>query len=91
MAYKPKDTKERIAHRLKISKGHLEKVQRMVEAREYCIDILHQLRALREALAKTENLILENHLKTCAAENIRKGRDEEAIQEVMNVFKKRGG
>ena len=46
MAYRPKDTQERILHRLKISKGHLEKVIKMIEDDEYCIDVLHQMNAV---------------------------------------------
>lgn len=87
--YRPKNTQERILHRLKIAYGHLDKVIKMVENRQYCIDILHQSQAVQEALKETDNLILENHLKTCAADAIREGRQEEAVQEVMNVFKKR--
>lgn len=89
MAYKPKDTKERIAHRLKIAHGHLKKVITMVESDAYCIDILHQSDAVQKALKEIDNVILENHLKTCTAESIREGRSEEAITEVMNIFKKK--
>lgn len=88
MSYRPKDTQERILHRLKIAHGHLEKVLKMVESHEYCIDVIHQSQAVQSALKEADNLILENHLKTCAADAIRNGREEEAITEVMNVFRK---
>ena len=86
--YRPKDTQERILHRLKIARGHLEKVIQMVSSQVYCIDVIHQSQAVQKALQETDNLILENHLKTCAADAIRQGRQEQAITEVMNVFKK---
>ena len=89
MAYRPKDTEERILHRLKIAKGHLEKVIRMIEEDAYCIDVLMQSQAVQAGLKETDNLILENHLKTCAADAIRQGKEEEAIAEVMQVFRKR--
>ncbi len=89
MTYRPKDTQERILHRLKIARGHLEKVLRMTENQEYCIDIIHQSQAVQEALKETDNLILENHLKTCVADAIRQGRQEESVREVMNVFKRK--
>lgn len=89
--YKPKDTKERITHRLKISVGQLKKVIEMVESNKYCIDILHQSQAVQKALRETDNLILENHLNTCAANAIRKGKGKEAIAEVMAVVKKSKG
>lgn len=88
MAYRPKDTKERILHRLKIAKGHLEKVIKMVDGDQYCIDILNQSHAVQKAIKETDNLILENHLKTCVADSISNGNSDAAITEVMNVFKK---
>ncbi len=88
MAYRPKDTQERILHRLKIAQGHLKKVVRMVESDQYCIDVLHQSHAVQKALKETDNLMLENHLKTCAADAIGRGKQDEAIAEVMQVFKK---
>ena len=84
----PKDTQERILHRLKIAKGHLNKIISMVEEECYCIDVLHQSRAVQKALKEADNLLLEKHLKTCASEAISKGKKDEAIQEVMQVFKR---
>ena len=81
--------KEQIIHRLKISKGHLEKVIRMVDEDEYCIDIVHQLLAIQSALKNVDELILENHLKTCVASSIKNGESDEAIKEVMEVLKKK--
>jgi len=88
MAYRPKDTQERTLHRLKIALGHLKKVVSMVEANDYCIDVLHQSQAVQKALKETDNLILENHLKTCVADAIGEGKKDEAIAEIMQVFKK---
>lgn len=88
MAYRPKNTQERIIHRLKIAQGHLKKVIKMVEEDCYCIDVLHQSQAVQKALKETDSLMLEDHLKTCAIDAIGKGRKDEAISEVMQVFKK---
>ncbi len=87
--YRPKDTQERILHRLKISRGHLNKIIKMVEEDQYCIDVIHQSKAVQSALSQADDLILENHLNTCVAEAITKGNKDEAISEVMEVFKKR--
>lgn len=86
--YRPKDTKERITHRLKIARGHLDKVVKMVEEDEYCIDIIHQSMAVQKALEETDSLILENHLKGCTADAIKKGQGEKAIGELMSIFKR---
>mgnify|MGYP000924763105 CR=1 FL=1 len=89
MTYRPKDTKERIVHRLKITQGHMKKVLEMVEGDVYCVDILHQSDAIQKALKEIDNIILENHLKSCVSDSIREGKSDEAIAEVMNVFKKK--
>ena len=89
MAYRPKNTQERILHRLKIAKGHLEKVIRMIENDEYCIDVLHQSQAVQKALRETDNVMLENHLRTCVANAIGKGKSKTVIAEIMQVFNKK--
>ncbi len=76
-------------HRLKIAQGHLKKVIEMEENGDYCIDILNQLSAVEQALKDTGNVILENHLKTCVADSIKKGETDEVISEVMKVMDKR--
>ncbi|MDD5415651.1 MAG: metal-sensitive transcriptional regulator [Candidatus Daviesbacteria bacterium] len=89
MTYRPKDTEERILHRLKIVKGHLQKIIQMVEDDHYCIDVIHQSQAVQRALEETDGVLLENHLKTCVVDHIKKGEVESSIKEIMNVFKKR--
>ena len=89
MAYRPKDVKERILHRLKITQGHLKKVIRMVEDDVYCIDVMHQIQAVESGLKETGGLVLENHLKTCVADAIVKGKKDDTIAEVMEVFKRK--
>lgn len=88
MAYHPKNVHERILHRLKIAQGHLGKVLQMSENGSYCIDILHQSNAVQRALKEADNLIMENHLNTCASDAIKKGQKTKAIKEVMSVFEK---
>ncbi len=87
--FRPKDTQERILHRLKIARGHLEKVISMVESDTYCIDVMHQMQAVESGLKETGNLLLENHLKSCVADAISQGKKDEAISEIMQVFKKK--
>lgn len=88
MAFKPKTIKERSLHRLKIARGHLDKVIRMVETDSYCIDTIHQSRAVQQALKEVDSIILENHMQGCVADAVQGGRKDEAIAEVMNVFRK---
>lgn len=87
--YKPKDQKERVLHRMKIARGHLEKVIQMMEDDTYCIDVLHQSQAVQSALKQVDNLVLVNHLNTCAADAIAKGKKDEVIKEIMDVFSRK--
>lgn len=88
MSYRPKNTNERIIHRLKIAQGHLKKVIAMVEEDDYCIDILTQSSAVQNAIKETDALILKNHLEGCVVDDIKKGKINETIDEIMTVFRK---
>jgi DNA-binding FrmR family transcriptional regulator len=88
MSYRPKNTKERIAHRIKISLGHLKKVQQMISDDVYCIDVIHQSQAVQKALKEVDHLILEQHLKGCLTDAIQGGKKDEAIAELMTVLKR---
>lgn len=81
---------QKILHRLKISKGHLEKVISMVEKGEYCLDIIQQTQAVTSSLEKVSELILENHLKTCVRESMESGKNiDEKVAEVIELFKRK--
>lgn len=81
-------TQHKILHRLKIARGHLDCVINMVETGAYCIDVIHQCQAVQSALSQVDQVMLENHLKTCVADAIKKGDADETISEVMRVMKK---
>lgn len=87
----PRDqsVQHKILHRLKIARGHLNKVIQMVENGEYCIDVIHQSQAVQSALFQTDQLILKNHLNTCVVEEIKKGNSKEVIEEVMKIMSKK--
>jgi CsoR family transcriptional regulator, copper-sensing transcriptional repressor len=78
----------RFAHRLKIARGHLDKVIRMVEEGEYCIDILHQSLAVQKAIREVDTRMLEHHLTHCVASFAKKGNNKETVDEVLQVFRK---
>ena len=79
---------QKILHRLKIARGHLNRVIRMVEGGDYCVDVIHQSLAVQAALRSTDQEILRNHLSTCVADEIAKGNKDEVIEEVMRVMEK---
>lgn len=82
-----KTKKDNVLHRLKIIRGHLEKVIQLVENDAYCIDTIAQSRAVQSALQKVDELLLEDHLSHCVVEHVKEGRSQQAVEEVMKVFR----
>ncbi|MBP7832428.1 MAG: metal-sensitive transcriptional regulator [Candidatus Levybacteria bacterium] len=80
--------KKRVIHRLKIARGHLDKVISMVEDDTYCIDVLTQSQAVQSALAGVDSLLLSDHLENCVSEQIKSGKSKKAFDEILNVFKR---
>lgn len=81
-----KDVKTRAVHRIKIIQGHLKKVQKMLEDGEYCVDIVHQSRAVQSALKKLDLLIMEDHLHTCVIDQIKNGEEKRTTEELLKLF-----
>lgn len=83
-----KSAKKEILRRLKIIRGHLKKVIKMIEEDKYCIDVLHQSLACQNALKKVDGLILDQHLRKCVAEAMKNGRNkkEKSIKELLKVY-----
>ena len=83
---KKKTAKERAVHRIRIIKGHLNKIEQMLLDDAYCVDVVHQSRAVQSALKKIDLLLIENHLKNCHLEHIRSGKTDEATDELLTLF-----
>ena len=81
------DLKKKAIRRLKIVEGQIRGLQRMVEEEKYCIDIINQSSAVKEALSGVEDLMLENHLSTHVVEQMKSGKHQKAIQEIVSVYK----
>ncbi len=81
------DIKKRAVRRLKIAQGQLKGLIKMVEDEKYCVDIITQSSAIKEALSAVEHLILENHLSTHVLEQMKGGKEKKAIEEILKVYK----
>ena len=51
------NTKARSLHRVRIIKGHLGSIEKMLEQNRYCIDIVHQSRAIQKALKQLQRML----------------------------------
>lgn len=79
-------TRDRALHRIRIIQGHMNKVECMLESGEYCLNIVHQSRAVQKALKELDLLIIENHLKTCVVRQVRSGQEERSTEELLKLF-----
>lgn len=78
-----------ICTRLNRIAGQVRGVGQMVADDRYCIDILHQLHAIKAALAKVENEVLKTHAACCVEEAISSGDAAEQrrkFNELVEVF-----
>lgn len=81
------DIKTKAIRRLKIVEGQVRGLQKMVEDEKYCIDIITQASAIKEALTGVENLVLENHLSTHVVHQMKHGNEKKAVDEILKVYK----
>ncbi|MBR3340844.1 MAG: metal-sensing transcriptional repressor [Clostridiales bacterium] len=73
--------------RLNRIEGQIRGIRKMVEEDAYCVDILTQVSAARCSLNSFSKVLLGNHIKTCVAEDIRKGSDEKT-EELVELLQK---
>lgn len=78
--------KSEVLRRLAYIEGHIKGIRRMVEADQYCVDILKQTYAVQRALDKLQTLILSGHLNGCVREGFQGGREQQMIDELTDIF-----
>ena len=59
----------------------------MVAKEDYCIDVLNQSSAVQESLKSFDMLMLENHLRTHAADQFKGKNIEKAVKELLKIYK----
>lgn len=82
-----KADREKIVHRMKIIKGHVNAIERMIENDQYCVDIVLQSLAVQKALKKLDMAVIEQHMKSCVVDQIKDGNVDDAIKELMEIYK----
>ncbi|ATW23968.1 metal-sensitive transcriptional regulator [Candidatus Formimonas warabiya] len=80
--------KEDVIQRLKKIEGQVKGIQRMIEDNKYCVDILIQIAAVRAAINKVGIKVLENHTRECLKTAFQNKREEEMIEELIDVVVK---
>lgn len=81
------EIKRRVLHRLQIIKGQMNGLEKMITNERYCVNIITQSSAIREALEGVDDLMLENHLSTHVAHQMKSGQIKKATDEIIKVYK----
>ncbi len=76
----------KLIRRLKIIEGQIRGLQEMIAKNTYCIDVITQTSAAKQALSNIEDVLLENHLSHCALNQIKSGNEKKAISEILKVY-----
>ena len=80
-------TREKVLRRLKIARGQLDGLERMIGEGRYCVDVLTQLSAIHEALRGVGKVVVRQHLETCVTEGFKK-KQAHHYDELMDIIYK---
>lgn len=88
--HKHRDEQEQKAllTRLNRIEGQVRGIKTMVEEERYCPDILVQVMAVQSALNGFSKLLLSNHIRTCVVEDIKGGKEDEAVKVLCETIKR---
>ena len=78
--------KKKILHRIKIIKGHVNAIEKMIEEDRYCIDIAHQSLAVQKSLKGLDALVMEAHIRHCVTKQAEHGDTEKIAEELLAIF-----
>ena len=81
-----KDYKD-LANRLSRIEGQVRGIRKMLDENAYCPDIMVQVAAVKSALDGFNCMLLEEHIRSCVAEDIRSG-DDGTITELIGTIRK---
>ncbi|MGE0702176.1 MAG: metal-sensitive transcriptional regulator [Hyphomicrobiaceae bacterium] len=85
------DTKAQCLKRLSRIEGQVRGLARMLEEDRYCIDVITQIAAVRAALRRVEEQVLEAHVAHCVEHAIRSGDPDEQrkkVEELLDVLRR---
>jgi DNA-binding FrmR family transcriptional regulator len=80
--------RKEISDRLARIEGHVHGVKNMVETDKTCPEILLQITAIRAALNKVSQIIIEDHIESCLKEAATSGKTEPNFEKLKETLSK---
>ena len=74
---------------IKRIEGQIKGIAKMIEDERYCVEILNQIKAIRNSLNTVERNILQTHLRGCVKNSLDANLNfDEKVDELMKVLKR---
>ena len=83
-----KADRDSIAKKIKIARGQLEGVLRMMEQDRYCVDISNQLLATQAILKSANQQIMHAHIRSCVREGLHSDEPNPKLEEALQLLEK---
>ncbi len=83
--------RDALVKRLHRIEGQVRGIERMVEEDRYCIDILTQIAAATTALESLGMQILDDHVRHCVRQSIRRGKGDDKVDELVAAVARLAG
>lgn len=78
---------QKLVRRLKLIEGQTRGIQKMLQENAYCIDVITQTSAVKQALSNVEDILLKDHLGHCVVNQVKGGQTKKAVDEILKVYK----
>lgn len=83
-----KADKKSVVRSIKIARGQLDGVLRMIEEDRYCVDISNQLLATQAILKRVNREILHAHIRSCVREGLHTDEPNPKLEEALELLDK---
>lgn len=80
--------KASVAKKLKIARGQLDGILRMIEEDRYCVDISNQLLATQALIKSANQQIMQAHIRRCVREGLGTEEPNAKLEEALRLLEK---
>ncbi|MGD0804193.1 MAG: metal-sensitive transcriptional regulator [Candidatus Bathyarchaeia archaeon] len=80
--------RKNVRDRLVRAEGHIRGIIKMIDEEKECPDILIQIAAVKAAIEKAGEIILEDHIEHCLIEAVKSGDIEPQLEELKTALQK---
>ena len=83
-----KADKAEVTRSIKIARGQLDGILRMIEEDRYCVDISNQLMATQVLLKRVNQEILRAHIRGCVRDGLHTDEPNPKLEEALQLLEK---